>query len=260
MKYGQEFRFGYTYYPAEKRMKMIADAGFDGIMTWGGHRFEKRDGTTDSVVKHAKDCGLEIFAIHASFWQCSRIWGEDEHSKWVLDRYIKNVEDCSRFGCENLVVHVSNDDKMPNNLQGGFENFAKLFKKAEEEGVNIALENTTFVSLNKLLWDTVKSPRFKACFDSGHDNIMSDSKDYLDHFKGQFVVTHLHDNYANAKLDSHFLIGDGDVDFAQLALKLKDENLNAICLESRNSVKSIYGQLSAEEFLAESLRQVKKFF
>ncbi|MFI3167580.1 MAG: sugar phosphate isomerase/epimerase family protein [Bacillota bacterium] len=260
MKYGQEFRFGYDGDPKEK-MKMIADAGFDGIMTWWGHRFSRRDGSRESVALNARDCGLQLFAFHSSYQDVSDIWGSDSRAKKILDRHIANLEDCDKFGCRNLVVHVSGVDAMPTNLDAGLENYAKLFNRGKQLGVNVAMENVSFTCLNRLLIENLNSPAHKSCYDSGHDNYMSDvGDDVLSLFAGRIAVTHLHDNYKNERKDSHFLIGDGDVDFKRVVSVLKKENLEAICLESRNSKQSKYANLSPQDFLAKSLENVKGVF
>ncbi len=261
MKYGQEFRFGHDEVPPKDKMRMIAEAGFDGIMTWWGYRFSRRDGTKESIIANAREFGLGLFAFHSSFQNASDMWESESLAKKVREKHISGVEDCDRYGCRNLVVHVAGVEELPSNIDAGLENFAKLFKRGEELGVNVAIENVAFTSLNRILIENLDYKSHKCCYDSGHDNYMSDEgDDVLSLFQGRISVTHIHDNYKNKKLDSHFLIGDGDVNWERVKSVIKKENIEAICLESRNSKTSKYANLTAQQFLNKSVEMAREVF
>lgn len=261
MKFGQEFRFGHDEVAPRDKMRMIAEAGFDGIMTWWGYRFSRRDGTKESICQNAKEFGLELLAFHSSFQDASDIWGNDARAKKILDKHIAGVEGCDLHGCRNLVVHVAGVEEFSPNIDAGLANYATLFKRADELGVNVAIENVALTKYNRLLIENLNFKSHKCCYDSGHDNFMSDPDiDVLSLFAGRIAVTHLHDNYKNKKIDSHFLMGEGDVDWARVKTALQNENLEAICLESRNSGSSKHASLSAEEFLKLSIEAARGMF
>lgn len=115
-------------------------------------------------------------------------------------------------------------------LHGSIEMWTLLVKEAEKIGVTLALENVFDhgpETLKKLL-DTINSPRFGFCFDTGHCLIFSKSDwdKWIEVLGERLVEVHLHDN--NGEEDEHLPPGDGKFDFSGFFRHLRTQQLSPL--------------------------------
>ena len=115
-------------------------------------------------------------------------------------------------------------------FHGSIEMWTPFVKEAEKIGVTLALENVFDQepqTLKKLL-NTINSPRFGFCFDTGHCLIFSkgDWKGWLEVLGKRLVEIHLHDN--NGEEDQHLPPGDGKFDFTGFFHYLRTQELTPL--------------------------------
>jgi len=126
------------------------------------------------------------------------------------------------------------------------QNLEKILEKCTHNNVTIALENVAPLphgSEHLLLGDNVNdfefvfsrlnSPLLKFCLDTGHANMAEGVQTYLDLFSDKLVSIHYHDNHGND--DEHLPIGDGNINWNEFGIKLKEINfLGPFISECRN--------------------------
>lgn len=261
MNYGQNFRFGFYYAEPYKRMQAIKDAGFTHVMQWWGDAYEETDGDKYDICEYAKDCGLKYSALHAPSTRSSDIWINDEKRQSVVDMYINVVENCNRLHCPSMVMHLTKKFELYEPNEYGLDSISQILKVAEQQGVNVAIENTRFLMYNDYIFKNLKSDKLKACYDSGHNNCYTPDVDVIPKYADKIVVTHLHDNYGKNEIDQlsdqHNLIGSGTVDWIEVSKKLKKLNLDVINLESYYNYKNKVKPLGMVEYLNLSYKKIQ---
>ncbi len=104
-----------------------------------------------------------------------------------------------------------------NTLERALDSIGEIAKKAEREGVMLALEHLSPISSNivntaadiKRVLDTIQSPSLKAMFDTCQVNLVHETiKDYLDLLKEDLVHIHIVDGTPGG----HLAFGDGFLD------------------------------------------------
>ena len=64
VKKGQNFRCGFYEVSPQRRMKALADAGFDETMFWWGDEYEQTDGTRVELFDLAVKYGVGVNTCH----------------------------------------------------------------------------------------------------------------------------------------------------------------------------------------------------
>ena len=109
-------------------------------------------------------------------------------------------------------------------LQSSISFWPEFIQRAQAIDTRLAIENIfedepgSLVQLMKAL----NSQRVGICFDAGHCNIFTKVPlaKWLDELGPYIIETHLHDN--NGDFDSHFALGEGNVDFKEVIAALLD--------------------------------------
>ncbi|GAB4484943.1 MAG: sugar phosphate isomerase/epimerase [Thermodesulfovibrionales bacterium] len=100
-------------------------------------------------------------------------------------------------------------------LEKSIQTWEPLRRRAESLGTMIAIENIFEDEPSNLLMlmETLGSPHFGICFDTGHCNLFSrvPLKAWMDALVSYIVELHLHDN--NGSSDQHLPVGEGTFDF-----------------------------------------------
>jgi sugar phosphate isomerase/epimerase len=136
-------------------------------------------------------------------------------------------------------------------LKSSLETWKPLVEKAEAMGLLITIENVfeeTPDSLKALL-QKIDSPRFRFCFDLGHQNVFSKTPvgAWMESLGNYLAETHLHDN--RGEMDDHLPLGEGTADVHSF-----------FHLLSKMDLKPIYTIEPHEEpHLWRSLEAVKKY-
>ena len=218
-----------NYYgrPTEEMPALIKAAGFDGISPeW------QKDVCLDPVIEKAKEEGLALVSMHASYYGAADIWSEDDSvGEPILEELLCCLEDAHRFEIPVVVCHVwIGFETEPDPTSAGMCRLDTLVKRAKEYGITIAFENTEGDRHLAAVLDHFKEETAVGyCWDSGHEMCYNRSDDLLAKFGDRLIMTHLNDNLGISRFDGkifwtddlHLLPFDGIADWDYNVMRLK---------------------------------------
>ncbi|MCL2446662.1 MAG: sugar phosphate isomerase/epimerase [Oscillospiraceae bacterium] len=238
--------FGYDL-AYDESCRLIAQAGFSHVMMWYGDDFGLEFRAANRPAQ-ARAHGLAIENIHAPFDEVNHIWEDTPDGQRVFAGYLQMLNDCAAYDISTVVMHATRRPEGPPVSEIGLARWAKLITRAEQLGVNIAIENMRQdygLSYAELLLERFDSPRFGFCFDSGHYHARRREVDWLTRWPARLMALHLHDNHGVD--DEHLLPGDGTIDWPVLMRQIEQTGyIGAVALE----VCTAPADMTAEEFLA----------
>lgn len=246
--------FGYEL-PNKERYRLIKEAGFDGVLLWWSDGFG-RDifGGNDyrNGPQIAREAGLFIENIHTPVQNQNSLWLDNLDGEALTDCYLQCIVDCSKFQIPTMVMHLPNEDNPYSAL--GLDRIKRITDKAENLGVNVALENLrNFANLTYVL-EQVDSLRIGFCYDSGHHYRYYPDKDLLSMYGSRLMALHLHDD--GGMYNQHQLPFDGTIDWSITMKKIAETGYSgATAIEAMNWD---YKDLSAEEFLQKAFEGAKR--
>jgi len=240
--------FGYEL-SIKERYQLIKKAGFDGVLLWWSEYLDRNDYRNGPQI--VREAGLFIENIHTPFQAQNDIWLDNLNGEASINYYLQCVADCAEFEIPTMVVHLPNDDKPYNSL--GLDRINRLAEKAEQLGVNVALENLrNFANLSYML-EQVDSLRIGFCYDCCHHYHNYPAYNLLSMYGSRLMALHLHDYNINT---IHRLPFDGTIDWSVAMKKIaKTGYTGAIAIEAMNWN---YEDLSSEEFLQEAYTRAKR--
>lgn len=241
--------FGYEL-PIKERYKLIKEIGFDGVLLWWSENFGRNEYRKGPQI--ARDAGLFIENIHTPIQNQNNLWSNNLDGEALTLCYLKCIEDCAEFDIPTMVVHLSDEDHTHNEL--GLERMKKITEKAEQLGVNVALENLrNLVNLTYIL-EKIGSKHIGFCYDCGHHYRYYPEKDFLSMYGSRLMALHLHDN--NGSRGQHGLPFDGTTDWSKTMKEIAKTNYSgAIAIEPMNWA---YEDLSPKEFLHKAYEKAKR--
>ena len=260
--------------PFDELFTMVKKTGFDAVSpSW----FPDVD--IESIINTARECGLEVEAVHGPYRGAASLWSRDESlSTPAKEELIKALEDCARCKVAIMVTHVwigfGDNGFDENNLY--FDNYDEIVATAERLGVKLALENTEGEEYLGALMERYKdNPWVGYCWDSGHDHCYPHQLDFLECFGHRLIMTHLHDNFGTRGIpttldDLHLLPGDGNICWEQAMERLKNLprqrilnfELKKLC-KSTDPADRLYAQLTTEDYFrlaAQRARQIADLY
>jgi sugar phosphate isomerase/epimerase len=250
---GQTFDFGYFSNPPEERMEAIHKAGFQEVMLWWDDDSSKAEDRFHYELNLANKYQLNVNAVHFPRLNIQGIWKDGIAGEEFVKNLNRAIKICGKQGVENIVIHTTKKLNTPPPNKVGVENIKKTLQEAEKYSVNIAVENTRFLTYNLYLYDRIESKRLTFCFDSGHANCFTPHEDPLALFGDRLTVTHLHDNNGFEAGDEHLLPGEGSIDFVSLFKRLKNLGTERYYLETQCS-KELEHTMPMQEYLIKGCR------
>lgn len=264
-------------------VKMIAEAGFDGIdlslMCMSERETPFRGDSYREYAKELKEyadgIGITFVQSHAPF--SYRQKGEEFEQNILIPDIIRTLEISSILGISNAVVHPLHDLPYFENRELLYERNMEFYKKlipyAEHYGVVINLENMWKwnKAAGKIGDDVCASPEefaryideldsdyIGACLDIGHIGLCGRDEAHMIRVLGKRIkCLHLHDN--DKVNDTHTLMGLGDIDYDGVAHALADINYDGVLtLEADLFMKNFDVEMlpSCLEFMARSARHL----
>jgi sugar phosphate isomerase/epimerase len=207
--------FGYVT-PYQERYQLIRKAGFDGVLLWWSD--ERGNADYKQNAELARHEGLFVENIHTSFDSINDLWLDSLKGNEITEYLLQCVDDCNQYEIPTMIVHVTDGENPPKVNTLGINRIRRITERAEQKGVNVALENLRNIENLGIVFDTVKSSRLGFCFDSGHHNCRSKNIDLLTLYGDKLMAVHLHDNDESA--DQHRLPFDGTIDWDAVMKKL----------------------------------------
>ena len=199
----------------ENALKMIKDAGFDGVdysfnQMGNGQAIDLTDHIkkANAVKKLLADLGLICTQAHAPF-------GLKYGVKFSMDDKqfsdtVKSIEYASVLGVKQIVVHSVAVPEDADFFACNFDFYKSLESYAKDCGIEIAVENLVNSKLRtpSVLSDFVRklnSPVFSACADLGHAMITgTPPEDFIAGMdKGMLKCVHVQDT--DGSLDKHWI-------------------------------------------------------
>ncbi|MNJ38342.1 fructoselysine 3-epimerase [compost metagenome] len=241
--------FGYEL-PIKERYQLIKETGFDGILLWWSEGFGR--GEYRNAPQLVREAGLFIENIHTPIHNEHTLWLDNLDGEDLANRYVQCVTDCAEFQIPTMVVHLPNEDHPYSSL--GMDRIKRITEKAEQLGVNVALENLWNLTNLSYVLDQVDSKRIGFCYDSGHHYNNYPDKDLLSLYGSRLMALHLHDN--NGTYAQHGLPFDGSIDWSVAMQNIvKTGYSGPIAIEA---MYWDYEDLTAKEFLHKAFKQAKR--
>lgn len=251
--------------PTAEVVKIAAEAGFDAISP------EYETGADlDTIIKTAREAGLQIQSLHAPFGKSDVMWSADDTaSGTALQELLDTLEVCHTYQIPIMVVHTwIGFEYSFGETRYGFCNFDKIVKKAQEYEVIIAFENTEGEEYLDALMEYFKdTSNVGFCWDSGHEMCYNHSRDLLSKYGDRLCMTHINDNLGVSRFDGdifwtddlHLLPYDGIADWEYNIKRLKgSKQLEILNFELNITSKpgrhenDKYGNMSLAEYFAEA--------
>lgn len=221
--------FGYDLSPTD-RMRTIREAGFDGVILLWADYF---DADFKDFPEYADRVGLFVENTHAPYRGANTLWRDTPSGQSYTDGLVECVEDCGRYGIPTMVMHLANGRLEVGDITVGIERMRRIVARAEDLGVNVAVENTECPQFVAYVLGHISSPRLGFCYDSGHQNCYTPKCDLLGLYGDRLTALHLHDN--DGSEDRHLLPFEGTVDWTKLSSKLNALGYGGcIALEAQN--------------------------
>ncbi len=209
-------------------------------------------------------------SVHAPMWQIADIWGDAENkANDIVNTLIACLNSCAENGVPIMVSHayIGFDDPFAAPNEKGLERFGKVVDVAKKLGVKLDFENTEGIHFLDAVMERFKDcDHVGFCFDSGHANYYTPTRDLLGDYGDRLIATHLNDNLGvkdkNGKIfwtdDLHLLPFDGIIDWETVAAALDRCGFDGYMtfelkihkVEDRHE-NDRYRKISLEEYLSE---------
>ena len=217
MNKGISFYWGYKNLSPEEKVKLLKDVGFDCVITNADKRYNHQNGSIQEQVKLFKKYNIKLSSLHMHYKrnQLADIWRRGIKGYTFCRRLIKDIKTAYKYGFTCVVVHITGEP-----CQRGFKRLKKVLKKCEKYNIPLAIENLTNKNCFVAIFEKIKHPYLKFCYDIGHNNAFDPEFDYLSNYGDKLICLHLHDN--RGEKDDHTLNKYGTIDWQKFAKKLKD--------------------------------------
>lgn len=234
------------------KIEAIKAVGFDEFFL--GVADATEDLSLTDLVNYAKKLGLKCTMIHCSYDDRVRYFWEDGiEGEQVCEDYCAQIKQCKGL-TENFVVHF-HAVKAQGQSQIGLLRIEKMLKVCDECNLNLCVENLLSTTEIPYIFEHLKHPRLKICFDSGHQLFATPDFEILEQFPNDVTVLHLHDNHGAS--DEHLPCGQGVNDWVKVARGLKAMPEVVLTAEVKsgqeqidiNYLKSVYNGLCMLEKL-----------
>ena len=227
----------------EEEVSLLSHIGFT-------HAFLiSEDERIDEYAKAINHANITLANLHAPFSRINDIWLPmgDERGEDMLNRLLRAVDCCRKYGTGVLVVHLSSGENAPRICDAGIERYDRLMAYAKENGIKIAYENQRKLASLSFALETYSDAGF--CWDTGHEACFTAFYRHAPMFGSRMIALHLHSNLCEYNGDLHLLPFDGKIDMERVA---KELSLSAyrgpVLLEVARHNSHLYDTLSAEEY------------
>ena len=252
--------FGYELLMKDS-LKLIKQAGFDGVTLWWGEAFAFEKIEYRNIPALARKTGLYIENIHTPFDKnINNFWLDNPDGDILTDSFLRMVDDCSEYDIPTMVVHLSSGDNPPPFSELGLDRIKRIIEKAEKQNINIVFENLRHLQHLEYILDNIDSSRAGFCYDSGHQHCRNLNVDLLSRYGSRLKALHLHDNdgyiSGSAEEDQHLLPFDGTIDWPVTMKKIAQTGYTgSVALEV---IHRGYENLPPEDFLLLAFERAKK--
>ena len=248
MQKGISLFFGFNI-NIEQRIKMIKDAGFDSVITNADPKFNKQNGRISKQMKLLKKYNLQPSSLHMRYNQKDLpfFWEKGKTGNLIERNLRRDLKIAKKYGFNCVVVHCAGQYS---NI--GEQRFLRILNLCQKLDIPLAIENLLSSKLFIEIFNKIKHPYLKFCYDSGHDNCDKENYDYFSMYGDKLIALHLHDNDGNS--DQHTLNKVGTINWNYVAKNIKKYN-PAINLDYEIIRITNCEKMTATEVLAEVKKQ-----
>lgn len=163
-------------------------------------------------------------SFHGPFMDLSPGAVDSKVRSITIERFNQVLEIAEELKPKSIVFHSGYNKwnysfKINKWLEQSLLTWERILPKAEKLDIKIAIENIFEERPEnlKLLVETIASPNFGICFDTGHFNLFSTEslEVWISDLASYIFEFHLHDN--NGHFDEHLAIGSGSFDFQKFS-------------------------------------------
>ena len=235
-------------------IKAIKEAGFDGVFVqWYNKDWEV---SQEEQLKFCKEVGLEVPFVHLNYNRIRDIWADGPAGDEVIEEYIDDLNKCKEYGINLVMMHVIPYGIKPEKNIIAVKRYQRIVDYAEKLGIKVAFENTRYFGFLEYIFEYIKNDNVGICFDSGHYHCHFKDKFSWNLFRDKIFILHLHDN--NGEWDEHKLPFDGNLDWNDVANKLKDANYKGVISLESCYRKDYANNMDVYEFYKRSFESAKK--
>lgn len=230
--------FGFIM-PLPERLKLIKESGFEATCLWWEDETYPKIIVADDMPSMVIDNGLDIDNIHCPYKDVNGLWSQDSSIRnRVVDTYYSYIDACAKHKIPHMIMHATDEGYACTEMSLGVDSLIAISKRAEENGVKVAIENTRDYEIIDFLLREIDSKFLGICYDSSHDWIHGQSEgDLLDKWRSRLLCTHLSDN--NRVEDKHWIPGDGEVQWNKIMPNILSSNIDYITMELMSSKANI---------------------
>ena len=238
--------------PLEKRLALIKDNGFDGVMLGFSEKYRY------SQYELADRADLSIQNVHSPFDRMNALWEKRDDSNSVFERTAECIRVCAANNVKKVIVHPTDGLIPPPVSAFGINNFDKLISLAANYGVKLLFENIQLPKFLDVMFDEFgQSENVGLCYDVGHENCFAKGDDCLSRHGRLLEALHIHDN--DGMSDGHMIPFDGNIIYEGFLEKVKSLNYSgALSLEVYMTKSPLYRNVSPEDFAAMAKQSADK--
>ena len=228
--------------PLKEALRHIRDAGYTEVeITADKTHLDPRvfpPSRLPYLKSLLKDLGLHPNSVHAPIKDVDIAAQNPKVRDKSIKLIMKTLEYCRSIECPILVLHPNGEEgaslKPADSKKNLIDSLTLIVKRAEDLGVNIAIENMidvkgrrfgSRISHIKEVIESIGSPSLGICFDTGHVNLFADPNISMEgeiFEAGEHLMTlHVHNN---GMKDEHKPPGDGNINWSQVIGALKKVN------------------------------------
>ncbi|MFB6292485.1 MAG: sugar phosphate isomerase/epimerase family protein [Candidatus Nanohaloarchaea archaeon] len=223
---------------------------FDFVeLSIGEHEIDPEKIDREELEKVLDEKGFDL-VVHLPFRQplATTVPELNEANRDYLDRLLSFS---SEFGASKAVVHANlRDPDSEEELEELESQVERVDELGTQHDIEVCFENVRHVDTPELmeLGEILENADASMCFDIGHAFISADEDEVAEFLEShRDLVSHLHVHDIRDRGDSHIAVGEGNIDFADLAEELSGFD-GSVCFELFTDDMD-YVELSRDKFL-----------
>ena len=213
---GFNFKYNSDLY---RRAGEIREVGFDGVFLYAYH-------DPNQSIKAVQAVGLKVETLHLPYkasvgvvknpFLVNCLWEGGQQNKIFKAMLLQNVAFARKNGIKTLVMHVTAGDNPPPFSEEGVDFIDVLVNECGRYGIVLCLENIRRLDYIAQLFECIRSPYLKFCFDTGHANCMTKNLNFFpwETFGQYLYCLHISDN--NGVSDEHLIPFSGNIDWKHI--------------------------------------------
>lgn len=231
--------------PFEIQLPLIREAGFSHISLGGGrieHSGYLEDEGRKLIRRSLNANDIRVCSVHCPFDDKADLSSPDKAlAARALDAFKRCLDAALFLNAEGIIFHPCSFQLSDSEIRKEVlvQQISFLLDHINKEPLFLAIENLPSNPVNKIVThslDVVTHRQYGFCYDTSHDNLVSQPLEILRKFGDRLVTTHLSDNHGEK--DDHLLPFEGTYPwerFCGLFSKIDFQGIFLLEVEMRES-------------------------